>query len=52
MWTGAEMLVWNDGDDGPGGARYDGARDTWRPMATPALPLFGAAVWTGLAMLI
>ena len=65
VWTGREMLVW--GGEGlhqtptrhfgnvTGGARYDPASDTWRPMATMGAPpplQDPACVWTGTELVV
>jgi hypothetical protein len=49
VWTGKEMLVW----DGPGGATYDPADDSWREIAAAPYALERAnAVWTGREMIV
>jgi hypothetical protein len=64
VWTGREVLSvagrptgWPSGGpdlDSDPGARYDPARDRWRPLADGPLDTawLAAALWTGAALLV
>lgn len=59
VWTGREVIVWGGQGDGPGhlgdGARYDPARDRWRPMSAAGAPSpreTAAAAWTGTELVV
>ena len=59
VWTGSEMILWGDDDDGsafvPTGDRYDPATDTWTHttmMGAPTPRKRHTAVWTGTRMIV